>query len=132
MPDLPDSEKDTSEESHSASVEPEDQSLHSQSTHLAGATQSNSHIESLVAQNIRSETLVEDSETHRYTSRLYEYGAQAGMEPQYSKVQISSYPSRWRCCVQFVGLNAEAEGRSYKEARHNASAKMYRLLKLKA
>lgn len=61
---------------------------------------------------------------HRYTSRLYEIGAQTGVIPTFQKIQVSTFPSAWKSRLCFGEHVEEATAGSIKVARHEAS---YRL-----
>jgi hypothetical protein len=65
-----------------------------------------------------------NSESHRYTSLIWEHAAQIGSVPKFEKEQLSQFPSVWKCTATFEGLSENGEGRNAKIAMHEASRKL--------
>lgn len=69
-----------------------------------------------------------DKGTARYTSLLKEKGDTEGVVPQHSETMVQESPPVWRATASYQDVRAVAEGKSKKEARHQASKEVYVLL----
>jgi len=61
---------------------------------------------------------------HQYTSLLWEYGNTVGVKPQCESTLVRDYPILWSCTMTFNEKSAEGQGRSVREAKHEACRKL--------
>ena len=66
----------------------------------------------------------------QYTTALKEHGDQVGALPEYHYERISLMPPSFRARVVFKEINATGEGKTKKQARHQASKEAWILLGL--
>jgi hypothetical protein len=66
-------------------------------------------------------SIAQSKDDHQYISLLWAHAARAGATPQ---CENTLDPALWSCRVTFDGTSAEAQGRTSKDAKHEASRKL--------
>jgi len=72
------------------------------------------------------------SATSRFTGLLKEHGDQIGVTPQYRSQTVSLEPPLFKEILNFQGFTFEGQGRSKKQAKHQASKEACEFLGLQA
>jgi hypothetical protein len=88
----------------------------------------NTHVENehvKVQRRELPEEVENTSDNSQFTSKLKEKGDQESLIPEYNTVSIRVHPPMWRVIVTYGEKTAEAQSRSKRAAKHEASRKMF-------